>query len=162
MLGVTMVTFLLNWGQIEGNVAPFYINTSLFFAFATVYPNVQVYVLLILPVRVKWLALISLLPLLFVFFIGDWLDKLAIIFSFLNYVAFFLPSAISGARHRRQVQGRRMKFTSDSVRTDEPLHNCVVCKRTERDVPDLDFRVAANGEGYCLEHLPKPVEQTNG
>jgi len=33
MLGVTMVSFLLNWGQTEGNVAPFYINTSLFFAF---------------------------------------------------------------------------------------------------------------------------------
>ena len=161
MLGVTMVSFLLNWGQSEGNVAPFYINTSLFFAFATVYPNVQVYVLLIIPVRVKWLALISLLPLLFVFFIGDWLDKIAIIFSFLNYVVFFLPSAISGARHRRQVQGRRIKFTGDSVRSDEPLHQCVVCKRTERDDGDLEFRVSSNGEEYCLEHLPKPVEQTN-
>jgi hypothetical protein len=79
----------------------------------------------------------------------------------MNYVVFFLPSAISGARHRRQVQGRRMKFTSDSVRSDEPLHQCVVCKRTERDDADLEFRVSSNGEEYCLEHLPKPVEQTN-
>ena len=55
-----------------------------------------------------------------------------------------------------------MKFSADSVRSDEPLHQCVVCKRTERDDADLEFRVSSNGEEYCLEHLPKPVEQTNG
>jgi len=32
-----------------------------------------------------------------------------------------------------------------------------VCRRTERDNPDLEFRVSSNGEEYCLEHLPKPV-----
>jgi hypothetical protein len=157
MLGVTIAAFLLNWGQSEGNIAPFYINTSLFFAFATVYPNVQVYILLIFPVRVKWLAIISLLPLLFVFLVGDWLDKIAIIISLLNYVVFFFPSAISGVRERRQVQGRRMKFSADSVRSDEPLHQCVVCKRTERDDAELEFRVSSNGEEYCLEHLPKSI-----
>ncbi|HZC34574.1 MAG TPA: hypothetical protein VE242_03115 [Chthoniobacterales bacterium] len=159
MLGVTLVAFLLNWGQSEGNIAPFYINTSLFFAFASVYPNVQVYVLLIFPVRVKWLALISLLPLLFVFFIGDWLDKIAIVFSFLNYAVFFFPAAIAGARQHRKAQGRRMRFNADSVRADEPLHQCAVCKRTERDNPDLEFRVSSNGEEYCLEHLPKAAER---
>jgi hypothetical protein len=161
MLGVTIAAFLLNWGQSEGNVSPFYLNTSLFFAFATVFPNVQVYVMLIFPVRIKWLAFISLAALLLVIFLGDWLDRIAIIFSLLNYAAFFFPSAISSVRQRREVQGRRMKFGSDSVRTDEPLHRCVVCKRTERDDTDLEFRVSLNGEEYCIEHLPKPIAESN-
>jgi hypothetical protein len=161
MLGVTIAAFLLNWGQSEGNASPFYLNTSLFFAFATVFPNVQVYVMLIFPVRIKWLAFVSLALLLLVIVLGDWLDKIAIICSLLNYAAFFFPSAISTARQRREVKGRRMKFTSDSVRADEPLHRCAVCKRTERDDGDLEFRVSLNGEEYCVEHLPKPIAESN-
>jgi hypothetical protein len=157
MLGVTIVAFLLNWGQSDGNVSPFYLNTSLFFAFATVFPNVQVYVMMIFPVRIKWLALVSLALLLLVVLMGDWLEKIAITSSLLNYIVFFFPSAVSGARQRKQVRGRRMKFTADSVRSDEPLHQCVVCKRTERDDADLEFRVSANGEEYCLEHLPRAL-----
>ena len=31
---------------------------------------------------------------------------------------------------------------------------CATCDRTEHDDPDLEFRVAADGEEYCKEHLP--------
>jgi hypothetical protein len=157
MLGVTIAAFLLNWGQLEGNTSPFLINTSLFFAFATVFPNVQIYLLLIFPVRVKWLAMVSFAGLLLVFFMGDWFDKITFVFSFLNYIVFFLPSAIATVRQRRQVQSRRTKYSAGSVPADEPLHRCVVCKRTERDDADLEFRVSLNGEEYCLEHLPKSI-----
>jgi len=34
------------------------------------------------------------------------------------------------------------------------FHVCAICKRTERDSPELAFRVAADGQEYCLEHLP--------
>ena len=32
-----------------------------------------------------------------------------------------------------------------------------VCGRSELVAPDLDFRVASDGEEYCVEHLPKPA-----
>jgi hypothetical protein len=160
MLSVTIVAFLLNWGQSDGNASPFYLNTSLFFAFATVFPNVQVYVMMIFPVRIKWIAFVSLGLLLLVVLMGDWFDRITISSALLNYIVFFLPGAVSGARERRQVQGRRMKFAAGSARSDEPLHQCAVCKRTERDDPDLEFRVASNGEEYCLEHLPKALTRS--
>jgi hypothetical protein len=160
MAGVTIAAFLLGAGQSEGNALPLYINLSLFFAFATLFPNVQIYVLFIIPLKIKWLALISVVPILFAFVYSPLVGKTAIVISLLNYILFFAPMAVSNARHNRDVQKRRLKFAAGSVPVDEPLHRCAVCKRTERDDAELEFRVARDGEEYCVEHLPKPVEKT--
>jgi hypothetical protein len=152
MVGVTIAAFLLG-----SDGGPFFINISLFFAFATLFPNVQIYVLLFIPLKIKWLALISLALILLQFMQGSLVVKIAIVISLLNYVLFFAPIAVSNARHSRDVQKRRLKFAAGSVPSDEPLHRCVVCKRSERDDPELEFRVARDGEEYCVEHLPKPV-----
>ena len=160
MAGVTIAAFLLGAGQSDGNVLPLYINLSLFFAFATLFPNVQIYVLFIIPLKIKWVALIGLLPILFGFLYSSLLGKTAIVISLLNYILFFAPVALSNARHSRDVQKRRLKFATGSVPADEPLHRCAVCKRSERDDPELEFRVASDGEEYCVEHLPKPVGKT--
>jgi hypothetical protein len=60
MVGVTIAAFLFG----GGGLFAFLLNLSLFFAFATLYPDVQIYVLLVLPLKVKWLALVSLAPLI--------------------------------------------------------------------------------------------------
>jgi hypothetical protein len=159
MVGVTLAAFLafLFTGQIEGTYFPIFINSSLFFAFATLFPNVQVYLMLFIPIKVKWMALISLAPILLMFVQSDIVTQIAMVISLLNYVLFFAPIAVSNARHSRDVQKCRLKFAAGSVPADEPLHRCVVCKRSERDDPELEFRVARDGEEYCVEHLPKPV-----
>jgi hypothetical protein len=33
-------------------------------------------------------------------------------------------------------------------------HTCAVCGATELTDPNLEFRVARNGEEYCIPHLP--------
>jgi len=38
---------------------------------------------------------------------------------------------------------------------DDALHRCAVCGATELTDPNLDFRVARDGEEYCMAHLPK-------
>ncbi|MDB4802030.1 hypothetical protein OAG92_07255, partial [Akkermansiaceae bacterium] len=49
---------------------------------------------------------------------------------------------------------RRVKFQSQSNDSrGRTLHRCVVCNRTELSDPQLDFRVAENGDEYCLDHL---------
>jgi hypothetical protein len=155
MTGVTLAAFLLGIGQSEGNSLPLYINISLFFAFATLFPNIQIYVLFVIPLRVKWLALISLAPILLAFLFAPLLIKIAMIISLLNYVLFFAPVALANARDGRDVQKRRMKFAAGSVSSDDPLHRCFVCKKTEQDDAELEFRVAKDGEEYCVDHLPK-------
>jgi hypothetical protein len=150
MVGVTIAAFFF-WGG--GLFAPL-LNFSLFFAFATLYPDVQIYVLFILPIKVKWLALISLAPLLLSLAMGPLDTKAALVVSFLNYFVFFGPGLYAKLRHRTATGIRRHNFES-KPRTDETIHRCVVCKRTEKDNPELDFRVARDGQEYCVEHLPK-------
>jgi hypothetical protein len=115
----------------------------------------QIYVLFVIPLRVKWVALISLVPTLLALLFGPLVTKAAIVVSLLNYFLFFGPTAFSQARQRSSVQKRRIKFAAKSLPSDEPLHRCAICKRTELDGPDLEFRVSRDGQEYCLEHLPK-------
>lgn len=57
-----------------------------------------------------------------------------------------------GRRQRLFAQCRRRVASAESA----AFHRCVICGRTERDNPLLEFRVCPNcngGEEYCLEHL---------
>jgi len=148
MVGVTITAFFFGGG------GAFYLNLSLFFAFATIYPDIQIYVLFFIPLKVKWLALLFLAPLLLQLILGSTATKAAILVSFLNYLIFFAPTMLTNLQNRAETGGRRRKFESKSS-GEETLHRCAVCSRTERDSPELEFRVASDGEEYCLEHLPR-------
>ena len=151
MVGVTLAAFFFG----GGGLFAFLLNLSLFFAFATLYPDVQIYVLFLLPLKVKWLALISLAPLILELLWGSLSTKAAILVSFLNYFVFFGPTAYSKLRARTETETRRRKFDRKAEPGEDTLHRCAVCKRTEKDSPELEFRVSRNGEEYCLDHLPK-------
>ena len=150
MVGVTIAAFLFG----GGGLFAFLLNLSLFFAFATLYPDVQIYVLFVLPLKVKWLALVSLAPLCLELLLGSLSTKAAILVSFLNYFVFFGPTIYSKMRTGTATDIRRRKHESKAA-SEDTLHRCIVCKRTERDSPELEFRVSRNREEYCLDHLPK-------
>jgi hypothetical protein len=150
MIGVTIAAFLFGGGPLFA----FLLNLSLFFAFATLYPDVQIYVLFVLPLKVKWLALVSLAPLFLELLLGSLSTKAAILVSFLNYFVFFGPMIYSKVVARTTTDIRRRKYESKAA-PEDTLHRCTVCKRTEKDSPELEFRVSRNGEEYCLDHLPK-------
>ena len=67
----------------------YYIALTVFFAFATLYPNFEFLLFFILPVKVKWLALVSLVLLIYAFFMGGWPGRLIISASMANYLLFF-------------------------------------------------------------------------
>ncbi|MBV9644844.1 MAG: hypothetical protein JO334_14880 [Verrucomicrobia bacterium] len=150
MVGVTVAAFFSGGGALSA----FLLNFSLFFAFATLYPDVQIYVLFVLPLKVKWVALVSLALLVMQMFWGSLSTKAAILVSFLNYFVFFGPAAYAKLRDRSATDIRRRRFESKAS-AEETLHRCAVCKRTEKDNPELEFRVSRNDEEYCLDHLPK-------
>jgi hypothetical protein len=150
MVGVTVAAFFFG----GGGLFAFLLNLSLFFAFATLYPDVQIYVFFVLPLKIKWLAFVSLALLLLELLWGSLSTKAAILVSFLNYFVFFGPQAYAKLRDRTATDIRRRRFESKAS-PEETLHRCAVCKRTEKDHPELEFRVSRNGEEYCLDHLPK-------
>ena len=75
-------------GFITGVTTNVYLNMSLFLAFALIYPDFQV-LLLVLPVKVKWLALIDVAMLLLMLLSGTWSDRLALAMSMANLALFF-------------------------------------------------------------------------
>jgi len=128
---------------------------SLFYAFARFYPDQVIYILFILPVKIKWLAWAFAAILFAKFFIGPMSYRMALVAAFSNYLIFFGPEIIYDARHRSEVSARRKRYERSSRSETEPLHKCAVCGATELSDPNLDFRVSRDGEEYCMEHLPK-------
>ena len=128
---------------------------SLFFAFARFYPDQVIYILFILPVKIKWLAWVFAAFLLVGFVLGSNSYRAALIAAFANYFIFFGPEMIHQARHRGEVSARRKRHARSSRSEAEPLHKCAVCGATELTDPNLEFRVARDGEEYCMAHLSK-------
>ena len=116
MVGVTIAAFFFG----GGGLFAFLLNLSLFFAFATLYPDVQIYVFFVLPLKVKWLAFVGLAPLVLELMWGSLSTKAAILVSFLNYFVFFGPAAYSRLRDRTATDLRRRKFESKGNRRRVP------------------------------------------
>ena len=150
MIGTTIAAFFFGSYFSNGMLI-----TSLFFAFARFYPDEVIYILFILPVKIKWLAWIYTAFLMLGFFRGPNSYRAALIAAFANYFIFFGPEIIHQARHRHDVSTRRRRFEDQSRSPTETLHHCAVCGATELTDPNLDFRVARDGEEYCMPHLPK-------
>lgn len=149
-----------------------YLNLSLFFAFAALYPDMQFLLFFIIPVKVKWLALVDGLYFLYtilqaflpaygggVFGIIYKANALAAAVSILNFVIFFL-----GSRNMKPYTPKEMKRKREFKQKMRPVnhyangarHRCAVCGRTENDNPDLEFRYCSRCNGdyeYCQDHL---------
>lgn len=137
----------------------YYLNMSLFLAFAASFPNMVVYFMFILPVKVKWLGVLDAVYLGMAFLRGDLGTKIAIVVAMLNFLLFFF--ATRNYKRVSPTQVRRKKHYQKAVqqattRAGEPRHRCAVCGRTELDDPNLEFRYCSKCDGdyeYCQDHL---------
>lgn len=134
----------------------YYINMSIFLAYAATFPDAQVLLMFIIPIRVKWLGVIYAVMLVFQFLGTDVFGKFAIGASLLNFVVFFLTSRNMMHLNPKQIH-RRQEFKRDVRRnTGITKHKCAICGRTEVDSPQMQFRFCSKCEGnyeYCEEHL---------
>ncbi len=145
MLGTTI--FALISGGAAGNG---YLNATVFFAFATLFPDYRLMLFFILPVPVKWLALISVGFLLLAFLPAPWAHKLAMIAAFANYLLFFGPRLADHLRTSAEVAKRRARFEQAQRQDpDETLHRCNLCGATEITHPDRGFRVRDDDSEIC-------------
>ncbi|MEY2440415.1 MAG: hypothetical protein QOI34_1800 [Verrucomicrobiota bacterium] len=150
MIGTTAAAFFFG-----SNFSNLMLTASLFYAFARFYPDEVIYVLLILPLKVKWIAWISAAVLLARFFVGTNSYRMAVVAALSNYLIFFGSAIIHDARQRREVSTRRQRYADSSRSETEPLHKCAICGATELSDSNLEFRVSRNGEEYCMQHLPR-------
>lgn len=151
MIGTTIAALISN-----GDPAGFMLNTTLLLAFARFYPDTTILFMFVLPVRVKWLAWFTGAALIFGLFVSGWASRLATFAALANFFIFFGREILHDALNRREVTERRARFEKELRAADgETMHHCRVCGRTEHSAPEIEFRVAADGEEYCAEHLPR-------
>jgi membrane associated rhomboid family serine protease len=91
-----------------------YLNLSLFFAFAILYPEYQILLFFIIPIKVKWLALLNLLFHLASLINGSAVQRAAIIASILHILLFFGGDLLNLARSNIRQWQRRQAFKRNS------------------------------------------------
>lgn len=87
-----------------------YLNLSLFLAFAAIYPNYTVMVFFLLPVKVKYLALLDVLLYLYLFFQIGWPERVALLLSLANVLLFFSPDIFRHIRDYLAYRKTRQNF----------------------------------------------------
>ncbi len=150
LIGTNIAAFLS--GQSVG-AGGFILNNTLVFAFAAFYPDLKVLFFFIVPVKIKWLAWFDALLLVPSFLSSGWGYRAGVIAALANFVLFFGPSWFVAWRRRKEQRARRAAFEAES-QAEETLHSCHLCGRTELSAPELEFRVARDGNEYCKAHLP--------
>ncbi|MEX1111678.1 MAG: hypothetical protein WEB31_07745 [Chthoniobacterales bacterium] len=151
MIGCTIAAFFFGGGSSNT-----FLNLSLFFAFATIAPNYEIFLFFVLRVRVKYLAWMLAAMLALQLALLPLPAKAAMAASLTNYLLFFLPGLVMNWRTQRRDAVRLAGFKGP---TESALHCCHTCGRTENSDPGLDFRVAGDGEEYCHEHLPSAAKR---
>ena len=95
-------------GLITGFATSHFLNLSLFLAFAMLNPNFELRLFLILPVKMKWLALLNVVFLLFEFIVSAWPGRAALIVSVINVILFFGKDFINRIKQgHRKAQWKR-------------------------------------------------------
>ena len=136
----------------------YYINLSIFLAFAANYPDMQVLFMMIIPMKMKWLAVLDIAYLLYDMVKGGWGIRTVILASLLNFIIYFLST-----RNYQRISPKEIHRKQQFQRAVHPKmapgvtkHKCAVCGRTEKDGDDLEFRFCSKCNGnyeYCQDHL---------
>ena len=144
-----------------GYVTSYYMCMSVFFAFAATFPDNQVLLMFIIPIKVKWLGVAYGVYFLYEFFMSDVFARMIMGASFLNFILFFIIERKRMGRDpvSRVKQTRRRKQYNNRMRQESAgfsVHKCAICGRTSTEYPDLSFRFCSKCNGsyeYCSDHL---------
>ncbi len=150
MIGTTLAAFIT-----KDSVGATYLNLSLFLAFAKIYPDFELLLFFIIPVKVKYLAMLNWIFIAFTVLTGSIPLKLAAIASILNYFIFFGKDISYSIKNNKETYHRRKNFKSGLPKVTS-IHKCTLCGITEKDDPHMDFRYCSQCEGdyeYCMDHL---------
>lgn len=124
-----------------------------FLAFATLFPKVEILLFFVIPVQVRFLGMFAAVlivlgaisqPILLPFYL----------LAYANYVIWAGIPALRGTARIIESGQRKKRFNAGKISSTEAFHTCLVCKKTDVSDSSLEFRIDANGEEYCVEHLP--------
>lgn len=166
-------------GAIAISGSTYYINMASFLAFASLFPDHQIYFMMIIPLKMKYLAIIDLVLIGYEFLsyisqigkadaIADFYsislgraysfilsNPITIVLSLLNFIIFFF--VFRKKKNRYFNNQTRRNYKKETVKLKGiTKHKCAVCGRSEEDDEDLVFRFCSKCDGnyeYCQDHL---------
>lgn len=134
------------------------LNMSLFLAYTILNPNQMVYLFMLIPVKMKYLAIVMLTILGYEFITAGFLElRIIILAPIINILIFFVPYFLKNTK--RNVKARKRKEEFGKVidyKSNKAIHRCTVCGLTEKDNENLEFRYCSKCDGnheYCSEHI---------
>mgnify|MGYP001374349555 CR=1 FL=1 len=153
--------------MIGGSVfTTYYVSLSVFLAYAACYPDMQILLWFVIPIKMKWMAIVYGVMVLYDMItylrMGLWVYVVPIIASLLNFVLFFFSTRNVQRYNPKEVHRRREFKKAVAQSRVNPAtggitkHKCAICGRTEKDDPNLEFRYCSKCAGnleYCMDHL---------
>ena len=136
---------------------------SVFLAFAFLNPEFEMLIFFILPVKIKWLALLTWIGYGYKLAVGSWPTRLMVLAAIGNFLVFFAGDIVQRIRTGRRRMSHQAKVFAATPDEKEPRHRCLVCGKTDLTNPQLDFRYCSKCAGdqcYCPEHIFNHVHVT--
>ena len=168
MMGTYLVMHLMGQSQLLEmyyqaglyGASTYYLCMSMFLAYAFMFPDMQVLLYFIIPIKVKWLGYLDIAYLLVMTlqygYMQYYTGMVTVIMSVLNFILFYFMS--KGKTKMTPAQRKRKRKYKQQVRQSQILtrHKCAICGQTELDNPNLEFRYCSRCKGnyeYCQNHL---------
>lgn len=167
VIGAFVLYFITGGAVGIGNVfSTYYVSMSIFLAFATSFPDMQVLLMFVIPVKMKWMAIVyvatTLYPVIGYIRQGAWFMVIPIVASLLNFILFFFGTRDMHRYNPKEIRRKQEFRKAVSPTRVNPStggiskHKCAICGRTELDDPNLEFRFCSKCNGnyeYCQDHL---------
>ena len=166
VIGAFILYFITGAYGIGSLFNTYYISLSVFLAYALSYPDMELLLYFVIPIKMKWMAVVygAFVVYDMVTYIraGLWVMVVPIAASLLNFVLFFFSTRNMHRYNPKEVKRRKeFKKAVASSRVNPATggitkHKCAICGRTEKDDPNLEFRFCSKCNGnyeYCQDHL---------
>lgn len=166
VIGAFILYFITGAYGIGSLFNTYYISLSVFLAYALSYPDMQILLWFVIPIKMKWMAIVYGVMVLYDMItylrMGLWVYVVPIIASLLNFVLFFFSTRNMQLYNPKEVHRRREFKKAVAQSRVNPAtggitkHKCAICGRTEKDDPNLEFRFCSKCNGnyeYCQDHL---------
>ncbi len=145
-----------------------YLNLSMFFVFATLWPENRVLLFFIIPIKVTWLAYAEAILYLYIMISGRTLLPLIGILNYFLFCGDELYYRIQPLFRRFFGHGAEFRRSAKQAKRDVKalpyIYKCAVCGRTDTEYPELEFRYCSRCVGYhcfCEDHINSHVHFTS-
>ena len=136
------------------------LNLSIFLAYAKLYPDMEILIYFILPIKIKYAAYLTLAFILYSagknLVYGSIGGAVIALVPLVNYLLFFMKTNYKSVKTKKASVIRMKDYKKKVAKNKAYAHKCAVCGITDKDDPNMEFRYCSKCSGkkaYCEKHI---------